>query len=624
MLVVPAVASADGILVGAPNPNWVEQSFGLTGATSLWLLLGILLVGSATRLSWKRAPDERRQLVLAALVLPAGLSVLLVELLLWGLLDAKLGLTLTGVLGLLLGLATMGIGLPLVVRSTASRLGGTDATGRRAALWGLVEAANLLCVHLLVTMTPEDSSAFAVLVYVMGQALALRLAAVEREGFTEKGAAEVYGEIGSRVFRQNVVLVTLVYLMGVGLVGFPEASAQILFWLLVVRALQPVLIGGIDAGRHQLLPDKLAAEEQQDLLRWISAASLLVLMLAGSFLCFLTFWKDGPMIDGDFWWAIATVIVVGLGARLMLDGGRSWVLQRLARSEQDKDELHATVHQMRGLEAVIVLLALVSVTSLFELDSLKILVSLGPMFLGWVLAFGLLAFGYCLGDGLSVPGDEEAPQSSPRYELESLALAALGLFLVGNELESGVTTFGLLKSEVVVGAVLGVALHGFLFPLSVGMPKADLSNKPRDRMVYRVRQVHGFLALFFLHAGLGLGLPLFSVAGFVTALLVMTAMDVLIAPGKALEERFNMHAWLLYGLVGTAIAIEIGAAITENGVEIFSVVPFIGTWIGDMFGVNWLPQAMGLAVVAVSVLIGILLRRRGMTYRLPESPTDAE
>ena len=624
MLLAPSAALADGLLVGAPNPYWVIQSFGLTGAMVLWLLLAGAIAASVLRLTWKRAPGERSKLVLAALVLPAGLSVLLVEFLLWGLLDAKLGFTLTGVIGLLLGMVTTAIGLPLIVRSTASDLAGADAAGGRVALWVLLESLNLVCVNALLTIAPEESSALAVLVYVMGQALALRLAAVERESFSATGAGEIYGEIASRIFRHNVALVVLVYVAGVGLKGFPEASAQLLLWLLALRVLQPLVIWAVTAGRRFWLPEKLEPSEEQDLLGWISAAAVLLLVFVGAFLFFRTSWPDGTMIDADFWWAISAVVVVGLIARLTLDGGRRWMLGRLAQSKQDKDEVHATVHQVRGLEAIVVLLALVSAVALFDLNSLIVLVSLGPMFLGWVLALAMLAFGYCLGDGLTAPSDEETPQSAPRYEFESLALVALGLFLIGFKLDSGVTTFGLLRPDVVIGAVLGVALHGFLFPLSIGMPKADLANNPRDRTVYRVRQVHSFLALFFLHAGLGWGLPLFSVPGFVAALLVMTTMDFLIAPGKALEERFNTPAWLLFGLVGTAIAIEMGKAIEENGVEIFSLLPIIGPWIGDVFGVDWVRHAIGIVIVLVSVLIGMQLRRRGMTYRLPESTGNAE
>ena len=179
ILVVPSLARADGLLVGAPNPYWVIQSFGLTGAMVLWLLLAGALAASVLRLSWKRSPGERSKLALAALILPTGLSVLLVELLLWGLLDAELSFTLTGVIGLLLGSGTTAIGLPLIVRSTASELSGADAAGGRTALWVLLESLNLVCVNALLTFAPEDSSALAVLVYVMGQALALRLAPVD-------------------------------------------------------------------------------------------------------------------------------------------------------------------------------------------------------------------------------------------------------------------------------------------------------------------------------------------------------------------------------------------------------------------------------------------------------------
>lgn len=624
LLALPSAASAEGLLVGAPNPNWVKLPFGLSGAATLWLLAGALALVAAGRLPWKRAQGERRELALAALTLPAGLTVLLIEFLLWGLLDTKLGMTLTGVLGLLLGVATAGLGLPLLVRSTIAGLSGPDLAGRRTSLWLFVEATNLICVTALITLTPEEGSALAVLVYVTGQALALRLAAVERDNFAEAGGAELSGEIGSRVCRHNVVLVALVYLTGAGLTGFPEAAVEVLLWALVLRVFQPIAIWATSASRRFLLPDSLEAAEEQDLMQWINATASMVMVFATAFLLFRTLAADGFFIDEDFWWAIAAVAATGLITRMLLDGGRRWALDRLAGSQRDKDEAHATVHQIRGVEAVIVLLALVIASGLFEMNALKILVSLGPMFLSWVLAFGLLAFGYCLGDGLTAPSDEEPPQQAPRYELESLALATLGLFLIGNELETGVTTFGLLKPVVVIGALLGVALHGFLFPLSVGIPKGDLTNSARDRLIYRVRQVHCFLALFFLHAGLGLGLPLLSVTGFVSALFVMTAMDLLIAPGKALEERFNTHAWLLFGLLGTAIASQIGAAIEENGVEIFSLLPIVGPWIGDVFGVTWLRPAMGVAVVVGALVTGTLLRRRGMKYRLPEQSNETE
>lgn len=634
---MPWPALAEGIVSPLVDPGILQLPVaGLTGSQFLWLLAAGVVLPAAFVLFNGRGPVEKSSsgkesgIATPALLLPGGMLVLVFELLLWGLLESGIGLIAGAVFGVLLGICSIQFCLRRFIRLIEPRLGaaGPDRTATiHAAVRVLFESLGIAVLLFLLSFVPHESSIFVVLAFVMGQVLVVRLAAVERDNFETAAGGDIFVATAALTVRQNIVLVAIACLFSMLFEQFTMAAAELLVWLLGVRLLQPVAILFLEWQVIGRLVARLGVGVRRELGTWINGVASLA-VLFGFALLVLRVWRaEGFWIHHHFWWIVPLVAGLGLGIRLaMEEAGQLFAAWLQANQPRQGDRALMALNGMRSGEGLTLLGGLLVAIALFDTEPMRILLTDPPVHLAWGLALGLFAFGYSLGDALhspeSVPaGQPPMAEPAPRYDLELLALAAVAVLLLAdsaNGTDPPFRHFSLMNAKVAIGIVMGVLLHGFVFPFSLPMPVTGSSNSGADRMVMNVRRVHSFLALFFLQLGLALGLSLFSVFAFTTAVFVMAVMDVFIAPGKGIEERFNMHSWLCFSLLGVAIATEIIRAFGENGMEIFTLFGGAGIWLADHLAVDWLRYLLGTAIAGVGAGIGILLHVRGTNYRPPK------
>lgn len=553
--------------------------------------------------------------VTAALLLPGAILLVVFEFLLWGLLDSGLGVIAGAVFGVLLGICSIQVCLKQIVRIIEHHLTSVDEKSLpmwQAAVRTLMESLCVAVLLFLIGFVPQECSAFVLLTFVSGQILVARLAAVEHDNFATATGAAIFTTASAVTVRQNTVLVAIVYWFAAAFDDVTVTAAELLLWLLASRLLQSMVILLIECFMSAPLAARMNATAQRKLSARINGSASFLILYGSAFLVLNVYRAEG--FYHHAWWIVATIPGIGLGIRLVLEkAGRRFSAWLQKNQPRPGAPALMAFNAMRTGEALALVGGILISFALLKSDSMQQLLSGVPEHVAWGLALALFAFGYCLGDGLNDPTVESATtEPAPRYDIELLALAATTVLLFADN-------FSLMHAEVAIGVVAGVLLHGFVFPFTLAVPGTDSSNSERDRIVINIRRVHAFLALFFLQIGLCLGLSLLSVFAFTSAIFVMTAMDVFIAPGKNVEERFNQHSWLWLSLVAIAIASEIIRAFGGDGTAFYSGFGPLALWMADHLNIDWIRYLLGVAITIGGVGIGLLLHIRGMNYRLSKS-----
>ena len=629
----PQLAAADGIVRPIADTGILKLSGSAwQGNQLIWLLclVGAIVaaIALATKIDPTAEPVAAREsgLTAPALILPAAMIVLVLEFLLWGLLESGVGVIASAVFGILLGIASIQSGLKQLVLQMERRLahGPLVTPHFHAAIRTIFECGSVALLLFLTAFVPYECSAFVVLTFTMGQILVARLGAVERDNFGTAAGGDVFQETISLSVRQNVVLVAFAFAADVTFSAFTMASAEMTVWLLVVRVLQPLGILFSEWWVTASVTAKLGEGNRRELSTWLNGVTSFVILFGAALLILRLLRADGFWIHHHFWWLIALVAGMGLGVRLLLIEAGLVFGEWMQRNQPgDGNRALLILNVMRSGEGFALLIAMLISIALFQTEPLQIFLTDTPEYTSWVLAMTLFAFGYNLGDGLNCPdtiiADQALADPAPRYDIELLALAGAAVLLLTVAFDNPVKHFSLVHSKVGIGIITGILLHGFVFPFTLAMPAAGTSNSDRDRTIMNVRRIHGFLAVFFMQLGLALGLAFFSVFAFTTAVFVMAIMDAYVAPGKKPEERFNLHSWLCFSIVAVAVATEFIRALNENGLEFLTLFGGLGEMLGSAGNLSWLRYLIGTLSIAGGVGIGVLLHLRGINYRPPKA-----
>lgn len=610
---------------------------GLNGAGFLWLValpaiaLGLLEFRHCRRPERAVGEGSSLRMIPVALVLPFGLLLMISLLYVNAILDHGIAIFASVVFPVVTGAVITHLGLRTIVEwleSDADNLDHGAWATRESAAFVILESGQIAWVVFLLSFLPPHGSCLGVLMYTLGQLLVIRMNTVVPEGLVTERGNQLYDRLLSALPRQSMILVGVVYGLSLCLEVLAAAGIELLICLLFMRLAVVILAHVGNAWLWPAALGSLSHEARRELRWWTDGTVVLAGIMIGGFVVLHVFRSPSFWLHSDLWWLFSLVVAVGAITRLVLDAIGCYFGQKLASEAMAPGPgSMLSIGAIRALEGVLLIACLLVADKLVWVDPLSRLAADLKGFNAWAFATVLAAYGYCLGDLVSGDPFERHDNSSavgtspggaaPRYDVECLALAVVAILLVAVEFKQPLVQFSILNTKIAIGALCGVLLHGLMFPFSMAVPIDNARNNSSDRAVANVRRIHGFLALFFLHLGLAVAIPLFSVFGFATCLLVMTLIDVFVGAGKTPDERFTHHTFVLFGFLGLGLGIEMIRVFGMDVIETLMGLPVFGAWLGSFVNANALRYTLAGVIAGFSVWLGFSLYRRGLAYRMP-------
>lgn len=634
-------AAVELLLRLAPDPSLLRMPIpGVNGAGFIWLIalpaiaLGLLQFRHCQRPERVGGAAGSLNLIPIALLAPILLLITLAFFYLNVILEQGIAMFATVVFSMVTGAAFMHYGLRILVEwleTGADKLEEESWHRRESAGVLIAESLQTAWFVFLLSFLPPTGAALGVLMFALGQLIVARMNAIVPEGLVSDQGNRLFERLQGALPGQSALLVGVLYLLSLCLSEFEAAGIELLLSLLFMRLLLPIVSHLFTDGLLPVAVRELPADSRRELRWWCDAALAVFSVFLGGFVVLHVLRSPDFFVHADLWWMFSLAVATGLLARLVLDVLGAYYGRRLASSGMAPGpQSMLSINAIRCAEGVILVVCLLVADWLVWVDPLSRLAADLKAFNAWAFAAILLGYGYCLGDLVTgvpfgnriettPPGVTRPEISAPRYDVECLVLAVVGIVLLADAFDEPLVQFSIMNTKNAVGALLGVLLHGLLFPFAMAIPVDDAKNTASDRAVANVRRIHGFLALFFLHLGLGVALPMFSVFAFATCLLVMTLIDVFVGAGKSPDERFNQHTFLLIGYLGLGLGTELIRVFGTQGEMFLMEFPFIGHWLGDKLNINHFRYALSAVIVAFSVWLGFSLYRRGLGYRLTEA-----
>ena len=631
-------AATELLLRVAHDPSRLKMPFGgLNGADFLWLIalpaiaLGLLQFHECRRPERVVGEGSSLRMIPVALVMPFVLLLVVAVLYVNAILQHGVVMLACVVFPLATGAVITHVGFRLIaewLESDADELDHGNWAKRESAAGVIVESFQIAWLVLLLRFLPLEGSCLGVFMYALGQILVARMNIVAPDGLVTDRGNQLFDRLLSTVPRQSVIFVGVVYVLSLCLGDFEAAGIELLMALLCMRLVIVLLAYISNAWLSPLALGSLPDGARRELRWWIDGTVTVAGVMIGGFVMLHVFRSPAFWLHADLWWLFSLVVATGLITRLALDAvgsfyGQKMTLEKIAPGPVSMLSISA----IRVVEGVLLVACLLLADKLVWVDPLSRLAADLKGYNAWAFAAVLVGYGYCLGDLVSgvpfelnrnLPSGTMSPEvTAPRYDVECLALAVVGIVLLADAFEQPLVQFSIMNTKNAVGALCGVLLHGLMFPFAMAVPVDHAKNSSTDRAVANVRRIHGFLALFFIHLGLGVAVPLFSVFAFASCLLVMTLIDVFVGAGKTPDERFTHHTFVLFGFLGLAIGVEMIRVFGTQGVRFLLEFPFIGHWLGDAVEVNTIRYTLASAIAGFSVWIGFSLYRRGLAYRVP-------